>query len=53
LNCYKEDQKEETMAKMKAVVKTKPQPGAEYMDVDTPKIGPDQALVKVRATSWK
>jgi len=39
------------MAKMKAVVKTKPQPGADYIDVDTPKIGPDQALVKVRATS--
>jgi threonine 3-dehydrogenase len=39
------------MAKMKAVVKTKPQPGAEYIDVDTPKIGADQVLVKVRATS--
>ena len=39
------------MGKMKAVVKTKPQQGAEYMDVDTPKITPDEVLVKVRATS--
>jgi len=39
------------MAKMKAVVKTKPQLGADYIDVDTPKIKPDEVLVKVRATS--
>jgi threonine 3-dehydrogenase len=39
------------MAKMKAVVKTKPQLGAEYIDVDRPEITADQVLVKVRATS--
>ena len=37
--------------KMKAVVKTKPEEGAEYMDVDIPKISDDQVLVKVKATS--
>lgn len=37
--------------KMKAVVKTKPQLGAELMEVAIPKIGDDEVLVKVRATS--
>ncbi|MCR4427862.1 MAG: alcohol dehydrogenase catalytic domain-containing protein [Caldiserica bacterium] len=36
---------------MKAIVKTKPQPGAELLDAPTPRIAPDQVLVKVRATS--
>jgi len=37
--------------KMKAVVKTKPAPGAEFKEVASPQITPDQVLVKVRATS--
>lgn len=37
--------------KMNAVVKTKPEPGAEWLQVDIPRIQPDQVLVKVRATS--
>jgi len=37
--------------KMKAVVKTKAGPGAEFMEVDVPKIGPKEVLVKVKATS--
>ena len=37
--------------KMKAVVKTQPELGAVYKEVDIPKIAPDQVLVKVRATS--
>ncbi|MCR4437635.1 MAG: L-threonine 3-dehydrogenase [bacterium] len=37
--------------KMKAVVKTKPGPGAEYLEVDIPRCGPDEVLVKVHATS--
>ncbi len=37
--------------KMKAVVKTKPELGAEYLEVDIPKLLPDWVLVKVRATS--
>jgi len=37
--------------KMQAVVKTKPEPGAEWLTVDVPKITPDQVLVKVKATS--
>ncbi|MGQ9560733.1 MAG: L-threonine 3-dehydrogenase [Candidatus Oleimicrobiaceae bacterium] len=37
--------------KMKAVVKTKPGPGAEYMEVDIPQCGPEEVLVKVGATS--
>ena len=37
--------------KMKAVVKTKPQAGADFTEVDIPEISPDEALVKVRATS--
>jgi threonine 3-dehydrogenase len=36
---------------MKAVVKTKPELGAVYMDVPLPEIPPDWVLVKVRATS--
>ncbi|MEJ2367118.1 MAG: alcohol dehydrogenase catalytic domain-containing protein [Acidobacteriota bacterium] len=36
---------------MQAIVKTKPENGAELQEVDTPKIAPDQVLVKVRATS--
>jgi len=39
------------MAKMMAVVKTKPEPGAEILDVEVPKPGPDEVLVKVLATS--
>lgn len=39
------------MAKMKAVVKAKPGPGAELVDMETPIPGPDQVLVKVLATS--
>jgi threonine 3-dehydrogenase len=37
--------------KMKAVVKTKPQKGAELWDVPVPQVKPDWVLVKVRATS--
>jgi threonine 3-dehydrogenase len=37
--------------KMNAVVKTKPQPGAEWLQVDVPTIAPDQVLVRVKATS--
>lgn len=36
---------------MKAIVKTKPEQGAEFLDAPIPKIAPDQVLVKVRATS--
>jgi len=39
------------MAKMKALVKTKPGPGAEIVDVDIPTPGPDEVLAKVIATS--
>ena len=39
------------MAKMKAVVKTRADKGAELMEVDLPKLPPDWVLVKVRATS--
>jgi threonine 3-dehydrogenase len=39
------------MPKMKAVVKTKPAPGAEIVDIDVPTPGPDDVLVKVLATS--
>ncbi len=39
------------MAKMKAVVKTKAKPGAELIEVDVPKPGPNDVLVKVLATS--
>jgi len=37
--------------KMKAVVKTRPELGAEYKDVSSPKIAADEVLVRVRATS--
>ena len=37
--------------KMKAVVKTKPQAGAELIEVDVPKIKDNEVLVKVGATS--
>ena len=36
---------------MKAVVKTKPQLGAEMLEIPIPKIKDDEVLVKVRATS--
>jgi len=36
---------------MKAVVKAKPEPGAELQDVDTPTPGPGEVLVRVAATS--
>lgn len=39
------------MPKMKAVVKVKPEPGAELVDVDVPVPGPEDLLVKVLATS--
>ncbi|UCC13060.1 MAG: L-threonine 3-dehydrogenase [candidate division WOR-3 bacterium] len=39
------------MAKMKAVVKTKRAPGAELCDIDIPRPGPNEILVKVLATS--
>lgn len=39
------------MPKMKAVVKVKPEPGAELIEVDVPAPGPDDVLVKVVATS--
>ncbi len=39
------------MAKMKAVVKTKPAPGAEMIDMDVPTPGPNDVLAKVLATS--
>jgi threonine 3-dehydrogenase len=39
------------MPKMKAVVKVKPAPGAEIIDIDIPTPGPDEVLVKVVATS--
>jgi threonine 3-dehydrogenase len=40
------------MAKMKAVVKVKPERGgAELQDVDVPTIGPDEVLLRVQATS--
>lgn len=39
------------MGTMKAVVKTKPEPGAELIEIETPTPGPDQVLVKVLATS--
>ena len=37
--------------KMKAVVKTRPEPGAELVEVDIPRLEPDQVLVRVLATS--
>ena len=37
--------------KMAAVVKTKPELGAEYLQLDIPKPKPDWVIVKVRATS--
>ncbi len=39
------------MAKMKAVIKAKPGPGAELVDMEKPVPGSDQVLVKVLATS--
>ena len=36
---------------MKAIVKTKRGPGAEILDVDEPKIGPHDVLIKVKASS--
>ena len=36
---------------MSAVVKTRPDKGAEFLTVDTPKPAPDEVIVKVRATS--
>jgi len=37
--------------KMKALVKTSQNPGIEFMDVDTPTIGQDDVLIKVKATA--
>lgn len=39
------------MAKMKAIMKPKAAPGAELVEVDVPKAGPTDLLVKVKATS--
>lgn len=39
------------MPKMKAVAKTKPAPGAEIIEMEIPRPGPGQVLVKVLATS--
>jgi len=39
------------MAKMHAVVKTKPAPGAEWMEVDIPSLGPKDVLIKVKAAA--
>ncbi|HID32062.1 MAG TPA: L-threonine 3-dehydrogenase [bacterium (Candidatus Stahlbacteria)] len=36
---------------MKAVVKTRPEPGAEYIEVKDPELRPDWVIVRVRATS--
>ena len=36
---------------MKAVIKTRPQKGAEHIETSIPEIRPEQVLVKVRATS--
>ena len=36
---------------MKAIVKTRPAKGAEYLDVDLPSIGPNDLLVKVQAAA--
>ena len=37
--------------KMKAVVKTKKAPGAEMLEVEVPKIKPNEVLIKIIATS--
>jgi len=37
--------------KMKAVVKTSEAPGFEFMEVDTPAIGPGEVLIKVKAAT--
>ena len=37
--------------KMKAIVKTKREKGAQMVELEVPKIAPDQVLVKVKATS--
>ncbi len=39
------------MPTMKAIVKTKPAPGAELIETETPSPGPDDVLVKVLASS--
>ena len=36
---------------MKAICKTKPAPGAEYIDIDMPRIKSDELLIKIHATS--
>jgi threonine 3-dehydrogenase len=36
---------------MKAVVKTKPAPGAELLEVEVPRVEPDHVLIQVKATS--
>ena len=36
---------------MKAICKTKPGPGAEYVDMDIPQIKSDELLIKIHATS--
>ena len=36
---------------MRAICKTKPEPGAELIDAPIPQVGPDDVLIKVRATT--
>lgn len=36
---------------MKAICKTKPAPGAEYIDIDMPRIKSDELLIKIHTTS--
>ena len=36
---------------MKAICKTKPAPGAQYIDIDMPRIKSDELLIKIHATS--
>src|SRR5262245_16547632 len=38
-------------AAMKGLAKVKPQAGAEFIEVETPKIKPDEVLVKIKAAS--
>lgn len=37
--------------RMRAIVKTKPGLGAEYIEMDVPKVGPGEVLIKVKATA--
>ena len=37
---------------MKALVKTKPEPGIELQDIPAPKMGPNDVLIKIKKTSF-